>query len=565
MAYSPPIKIYYGPPNNQTGDQYRLVPAPLINISTVPNYVNDSIVGYDYIITLNGNITALDLRTGSIDSDIEALLDRINEFSQILHYNGGVLSVVSGSTTIIRARGGILQSFNVDRSSNRWVNYAPFTAEFKFNEIDYDGCEINDQIACSGLIYSNNEYNSSLIDISKYKISSFSDGWNFDLSDQINNRYSSFHNESFNIEYTISANGKLFFNGSNLLPAWEQAKNFCQDRLYTQVTNLIKSVLIKDSSQGCTASKSIDSIYEIGSSDSGLLNLNESSYGVYNETITCKASESAGSFSATYNAVIKKQNISSFTTDNATHTFTVERRTIDDNATKSTVIAVQGEIQGLIPGGLINSPVVISLPSTGKIFLVNDTLSSTTKYDAALATYNKIINNKDLIDTFKEELNIKYSSLGLSCGDSTYPINTVFNVDHNYADGIINYSAEYNSVTSCLDKTPIRSISVIQTDPTPRIAEFVVPGRASGPIIQRIGSDQPRTITVNINGVNNDPYCCLDLDSIVGNMCIGTHGLLPAGIPNSGLPNMITTEDSYTSNLIDGSFVIKREYICYDT
>lgn len=566
MAYAPPVKVYYAPVGSETSDTYRLVPAPLINISTVPNYVNDSIVGYDYIITLNGTITALDLRTGSTDSDIEALLARIDEFSQILHYNGGTLSVVSGAITIIKAKGGILQEFNVDRSSNRWVNYAPFTAQFKFNEIDYIGCDTTDTIPCTGLIYDSDKYNSSLIDISKYKISSFSDEWTFDLNEDISNRYSSFHNESINIEYTINANGKLFFNGTNLLPAWEQAKNFCQDRLYDQVTNLIRNVLDKSGDVACSPSGTIDTIHTLTGSDNGIINLDDLSYGIYNEVITCVASESAGSFSATYNAVLKKQNVGDFSTNDAVHTFTVNRRVTDNNATKSIVISVEGNIQGLIPGGLVNSPVPLSFPSNGKLFLVNDTVSTTTKYDAALENYNKIISDKDLTDDFKGELNITYTTLGLACGSSSYPKNTIFNVDHSYANGTITYSSEYNSVISCLDQTPIRSISVTQNDPTPRIAEFIVPGRSGGPIIQRIGSDQPRTISVNINGVNSNPYCCLDPEQIVIDVCGNIHGLIPStGIPASGLPYMITTEDSYSTNLIDGSFTIKREYICYDT
>ena len=565
MAYSPPIKVYYGPPNDPTNDIYRLVPAPVINISTIPNYVNDSIVGYDYIIRLNGTITALDLRTESNDYDIEALAARIEELNVIIHRNGGVLSVVGGAGNVIKARGGFLLNFTIDRSDNRWVNYAPYSAEFKFNEIDYIGCDSSDIIACTGLIYDSDKYNSSLIDISKYKISSFSDEWTFDVADESMNRYSSIHNESINITYTINANGKLFFNGDKVLPAWEQAKNFCQDRLYTQVINLIQNVLPKSNGTACSPPDTIDAIYSSGSSNNGIINLDNSTYGIYNETITCSASESEGSFNATYNAILKKQNTSSFSTNNAIHTFSVTRRVIDNNATKSIVIGVEGNIQGLIPGGLIRSPVPLSLPSSGKLFLVNDTVSSVSKYQYALDNYNKIVSNRDLIDDLKSELNITYTSLGLACTGG-YPKNTIFNTDHSYANGSIGYSVEYNSVISCLDKTPIRNISITQNDPTPRIAEFIIPGRAAGPIIQRIGSDQPRTVTININGVNDKPYCCLDPEQIVTDVCGDIHNLIPSvGIPASGLPYMVTTEDSYTSNLIDGSFTIKREYICYDT
>ena len=570
MAYDPPVKVYYGTVSDPTGSGYRLYPAPLLNINTNYNYSNDSLIGYDYTVTLNGYITALDLLdTSNSGTGIDILTQRIDYISKILHFNGGVLTATDADGEVIKARGGILQSFNVEQSPNLWRDYAPYTAEFRFNEIEYFNCESSGEIVCSGLIYDSTKYNSSLVDMSKYKISSFNDGWTFDLNDaSINNRYSDIHNESINIQYDISANGKLFFKDDKLLPAWEQAKNFVQDRLHTQVTSLIRNVLNKSNSSndGCDPSKSIDSVYETLSSNEGIINLNETSYKVFNETITCNTSESEGSFSATYNATIKKVNTTNVSSPNCIHTFTVNK-VVNNKPTSNITIAVNGEIEGLLEGGLINTPPGsgLELPKNGELLLIKKDTEPTTKYQSALSAYKKIATSGnfvgDLTDNFKAFLNIDYSSLGIA--STGYPKCISHNVNHSYANGIISYSTNFDSNVSCFDKTPIRSISITENDPTPRIAEFIIPGKSGGPIIQRLGSDNPKTIDINITGYSSGLINCFnDPSAIVSGICQGQDLIPSTGMPSGVVNNLILITDNYTTNIFDGSFIVQRKYIC---
>jgi hypothetical protein len=565
MAYDPPIKVYYGPSTSPTSSQYRIYPAPLFNVSTNYNYANDSLIGYDYTVTLNGYITALDMvNTGGQTTGIDILTERIDAVSKILHFNGGVLTAVDGGgSPVIKAKGGILQNFNIEQSDNLWRDYAPFTAELRFNEIEYFNCSNGGAIACSGLVYDSDKYNSSLVDLTKYKISSFNDNWTFDLNDSnINSAYNDIRNESINVQYEISANGKLFFNEDKVLPAWEQAKNFVQDRLHSQVTSLIRDVLNKsnNANDGCSPSKNISTIHEESSSNDGIINLSESNYKVYNETITCNTSESEGSFSATYNAVLKRSNTTALFDPDCIHTFNVNK-TITHKPNKNTTIVVNGTIEGLIEGGLINSPSAFQFPNSGKLLFTNDSSSDTTKYDSALSAYKKISNNDDLKDTFKQFLNIDYSSLGLS--STGYPKSSSHSVNHSYANGTISYITNFDSNVSCFDKIPIRSISITENDPAPRIAEFIIPGRSGGPIIQRLGSDTPKTIDINITGYDSGLMnCCFDPGQIVEDLCANSALLPSVGIPDTSVSGLVLITNSYNTNVVDGSFSIQRKYIC---
>jgi hypothetical protein len=172
--------------------------------------------------------------------------------------------------------------------------------------------------------------------------------------------------------------------------------------------------------------------------------------------------------------------------------------------------------------------------------------------------------NDDLTENFKTFLNLDNTSLGLSCAGR--PKSSKHNAAHNYFDGTITYSTQFDAAISCLDNTPIRLISIVENDKTPRIAEFIIPGRSGGPIIQQIGSDQPKTIDVNIQGYDKALInCCFDPSGILNKICNEKIDLLPtSGIPNKDQASLILTTDEYTTNSLDGSFSIQRVYICCD-
>jgi hypothetical protein len=325
--YKPDIKIFYGP----VDADHRLIPAPDISISTQINYANDTIIGYTYTINLTGVVTALDLRNvedGDAYDEPEhyntgAIADHMHKLRQILSQNGNILRILGSGenpANILEASGGILRSLNFSESDNNWTHYARYEASIEFNTLylagNTEGCGYPFISADS---YASNA--SGTVDISQFKIKSFQDSWSFTFDEneayernQLTDLYQnlSINNNSFNIEYSISATGKNHYvydtensDSSKLLPAWEQAKNFVQNRLYYQVTSLINGVLKNSDTNVCSPLGSLSSMNTPGGSDGLLSSLGDSIYSIFNEQITCEASESEGTFSANYTATVK--------------------------------------------------------------------------------------------------------------------------------------------------------------------------------------------------------------------------------------------------------------------
>jgi hypothetical protein len=555
MSYDPNVTVTYG--------DGRLVPAPQVNFSTELVYANDTIAGYSYIVTLSGYATALDLSSDvNNEYGLEVISKRIENIRNIFSFNGKNLLVTNkNNINIMECRGGTVRSISFDESNNNWVNYAPYRIEIEFSEILINGCSVSSAVPCSTLSIDSNGTAPNLIDIAKYKIRSFNDSWSFNLSDQAYNSYGIFKNQYIDVEYTVSAIGKHFYNTSNnVLPAWEQAKNFVQDRIHSQVNGLIGSILNRSAgSDGCDASKTLQQLHSIAA-PGGIDGIASGTHKVYNETITCEASEAEGSFSATYKAILKYNDGNSLT-DNCIHTFNKTRNTQNTAGRISASISVQGNIVGLIPGGLIKSPVSLRLPKDGKLLFVEN--STATKYNSALSVLRGGVLNSsgnDLSDTMKTTLGVSLQELLVTSGCSGSPKASSFSTTHQYADGSIGYSAEYNTDRACSGDQSYRNISISVEDRIPIVAEFIIPGRANGPIIQRIGPSTPRRINVTIEGVTTPDCCPTNLSNRVNGACQG--GLvLPIDIPGINIAGLKLVQNQETINSIDGSYVINRSYI----
>lgn len=566
MSYDPEIKVYYGT-NGDAGS--RLVPAPKLSISTEMIYANDNIIGYSYILNISGYATALDLSsTQTTKEGLKPLSSAIKKLRDVVTKNGSSLYAVDRDANIVlQANGGTLRSFTINESDNNWVNYAPYSAQIEFNEIIVNGCSISDNVSCNTLSINNDSHSPNLVDITKHKLKSFNDNWTFDIGETAYQTSSVFPNHHFNVQYAVSATGKHFINDSGkLLPAWEQAKNFVQDRLHSQVTALIPNILKRQAITGCSGVEDLGSLHDTGFP--GLLNINPNAYKVFNESITCDFSESEGSFSATYNAIIKYSVSNSFYHGNTLHSVVMTTGHQDDNKTTNKTMSVQGTITGLVEGGIIRSPKPIQLPSSGKLFTAGN--NNTTKYNEALTGYNLISNGSDLTAAFKTQLGISPAALGVSsqCSTSSGVIPSSHNVSHNYTDGIITYNTEYNSNRACLNDRSYRNVTISVTDSVPLTAEFVIPGRSSGPLIQYLNALSPRRINLNIEGAMDTRTCCLtNFASEVANICssIESNYGLPADAPGKNVANnFILTQDQQTINHIDGSYSISRSYVVCD-
>lgn len=559
MSYNPNVKTYYG---SSVQSATRVSPSPLISFNTELVYANDVVIGYTYMVTLSGNATALDLVNDNNAYGIGDVSAAIEKIRDTFSHNGYNLYIVNQSNiTIFEGRGGMIRDISFQESGNNWVNYAPYQVVIEFNEVLINGCAItNPTLGCTGTTLDTPTIN--LVDVSKYRIKAFNDGWSFNLGDNIYNNYGEFQNQHFEIEYKISATGKNYFKSNDeVLPAWEQAKNFVQDRLYTQVTGLIRQILQREGNgDGCVATQTLGMLHALGVDTThsttsspyvttsttrgpGSLDLNSSTHKIYNESISCDTSEADGTFSATYKAILKYYPVSTtFYAGDTLHTFTVNTSHQDDNRSMVRNISVQGSITGLIEGGIINSPHILELPRAGKLLLASDTSNS--KYAVAKSAYNMIGTDSDLTNNFKNHLNISSFLDTDTCGN---PQPSSHSVTHDYTNGIITYNTDFNSIRACQGDRSYRNISMTIEDSVPMTAEFVIPGRANGPLIQYLGINTPKKISLNIEGVVDR-----STNSLVG---------LPNDVPMDLGTSYKLTQSQDTYNPIDGSYSITRAYI----
>lgn len=595
--YNPEIKMYYGPKDTD----HQLVPVPDISISTNYDYSNDTVIGYSYTVTLTGSVTALDLRGSNVSLpsnpsyNIGAIADHINKVRKILVQNGNILHVVktSDNSSVLKAKGGILRSLSFDESPNNWTHFASYIATIEFNSIDFPGNTED----CSNIHIDPSGYPSGsagIVDISKFKIKSFQDSWNitFDENESFNKvKFNdvginlNINNHNFNIKYSISATGKHFFDydnddtgSSKLLPAWEQAKNFVQYRLHEQVINLINGVLKNDYSTACDSSDNLANISNPGNGSNGLFkDIGDSKYKIYNEKISCEGSESDGSFSATYEAIVF--NTSTNTTwslPGVKHTINKSVGITKNNQSTAINISLNGAIQGYIEGGLIRISEPIELPNQGSFFIYNN--GTTTKYNNAKLVLDKIYNStdygaglgengkRDFKKTFKDALGITTTNLQFvaspndTVSDPPHPLS--FNLTHDYNGGIINYSAEYSNKNVCGKK--YQEISIQISNPTKVIAVFNLPDSNNCPLIQELGTTTAKNVSISIKGLDNSTTGQPDLINLDEELTSASPGCYSSGyLPIiSPYTNGILTQQQYTKNPIDGSYSLNLNYIC---
>jgi len=570
MTYNPLLKLYYLKNGESPNSGNRLLPAPQISINPEFVYANDTIIGYTYNVTLTGYATSLDL-SKPIDPnntpDFDDVLESIQKVKNIFNGNGGKLFANNQNGQVLfELTGATIRGINFQESANNWVNFAEYTIELEFNEIKLGDCSGSGISINCGQIPQGITDSPELIDMKTYKVKSFNDSWNFSLDDNIYNTDGSVRNEHFNISYTINVTGKHYFNQNrDLLPAWEQAKNFAEFKLHQQVNRLNTGILRRTgSSSGCSTDGTLSSIFRAG--PPGLIDgLADANYKIYNEKVSCSTSEGAGTFSLEYTAILKRYSFSQYSDPSTIHTYSTTKDATDDGFQKNTTISVNGSIQGLLEGGIVKSPSVISFPANGSVIISVPNNTNTNKYSNAKITFDLISDGKSLNQDFAQFLGVSNQALGVSgaCIDpSGAPIkSSTFNVTHDYSTGSINYSTQYDTTSACADLNRYQSVTINVQEKTPITAEFIVPGRSAGPIIQKINANNPKRITLSITGSNPPSDCCASIDSLIGSGCDGSLNI--SGLPPAEIAGTILVRNSSDFGT-DGTYSINREYIVCD-
>lgn len=613
-----------------------LSPVPMIAINSDPIYVGENIIGSIDKITLTGHLSSINQAKKTLTKDgTPSILERIGKLRKIFNQNGCNLTVSKEGKNLIIAKGSKLISFNVDQTDNNWVNYATYTVELEFNTILYtDECSGLSQFECgdstvtrAGMNGEINKYNKGLIDVKKYKIKSFKDSWSFELGEAAyqtvwrkgeNDEYH-ITNEHFVLSYSLDAEGFHYYNDAGLLiPAWEQAKNFCKQRFIDQVKGIRKDALSVlwltkgaeeipcDPEPTFTPPAKIDELFRIQEGAEAYTSLGQlENYGLFDETINFGASEANGNFNLQYSVIIKKKPPNTVFLENTKVFHTIQRslnRTMD-NKEDGVEINIDGEIRGLVKdGGLIDNPQSIQIDkdnlTDGRLLKINPQAESNAlqngKYHAAINALNEIYiqekdGNKDFQFQFKKHiLEITHANLDIQLPEpyteelAVYgPKMKSINIKHDYENGIITYQAVFTKKDATYENIHFNEFTITQKDPVFVINEVTVPGKKEGTVIQILNTRSPRTVSIAMNGYMNQRYQP-DFNFYADNVCLRNQdpkatGFIPdldamfprelyesTGDPNNRKQIAFLTADAETLNAIDGSFSINRTYTYYD-
>lgn len=517
-------------------DGLQLEPTPQISIEKDPIYVGDNIIGYNHIINLEGHASSVVYSQGRMISNTRASMRSLDRVQEILQKNGKTLrliNVCTGSDHIV-AHGGHLKSFNTQEGD--WYNYIKYTASLEFTDLYVNGqraqISVNDVPVVDP---------ATMFYLTRLK--SFDDQWNFvipeeeaylyfarlarigvDETEPVAEDYS-----QIQVRYTLNAKGRHFYNGNTSDAAWENAKNFVQHRLFYQISSLHQGGVLNGAPMANASYTSND----VGLSTNQALTstvftpvqppILDSSivdkYKIFNETINCNTSEADGTFSATYECVLKRYDPYIGGLKNSIHTFTANYEQTNSFKETNRTISINGSIQGMLPTNIlanVQDGQSLRLPQNGLFFNIDSDRYSKYYYaweDAIANVFDPTLD--DLRDDFKKILDINYATLfpdtqpdspclqeqGFNWLYQKLAEPKSFTIAHNYRQGTVDYTATYDTQRSCVQALGFNNVTVTEKDALPKYVEHTIIGRKRGPLIQDLNTNSPKTITIQFDGV----------------------------------------------------------------
>lgn len=544
-----------------------ITPVPSISYDTELSLNNDIIVGYQYNISLNGVL---------VNANSNTAIQQMTDLKNIFSSNGGALTLYNNNTILLIANEVKILSIEFLPSNDNWSQSIPYKISLQSNHM-YLGknLETNFQNNIENTAITPALHFPNIVNVISHKIKSFSENLNIEMNDSEINKITAIPtnniitNSYFNITYTLSAIGKHDLSDSKTtLPAWEHAKRYVHTHMKRYFQNLMNNI--------------VDNVDIYGNP----------SFKIFNETYNVNTSESEGSFEVQFSCLVKERCPIIFTqvgcSDNCLHSVSKKvNRSFKANEETNTFnqeisITVEGEIQGLIPGG-DGRIIVENIPPTVGTFLIH-TNSLIDKNDSADELLGSIYsrNSADLSDAFKTVLGITHNNLAINPMTKILPSKST--VTRNYLNGTINYALEYNNSFNC--PTNHYEVTISVDKPTPIIAEFTIPNNnlvngvpiPANPIlglgysyIQRLNTQTAKKINVNINGTigNAASRCCIGGSESNSNLFSYTdfislpNFIIPSGaiIPNIG-DNYVITRREKKITFPKGDFNLTLEYIC---
>jgi hypothetical protein len=561
-----PVLIYH----NNSSDGVKITPAPLVSVSTqiLKNGAGEPF-GVTYAITLTGTILddkgsphALDgnnvkyLAIPGNTFDTAGPYDAFSKASEPTQQQipaGQSLTAILSKQKSLRALfardgqrititdwGGSQSAFScyprvlsVDFQEGIYVQRADYTITLEadtllIGEGDSVTSKVENEgslIASDGTAREGKTEADLLVSLSGAFITDFSEDWSIEADEAQGESVGL--PRSYRISHNINATGKTHFGPDGKKKAWEQAKRFVQYRLTNDPSGNYPNIM--------------------GQIGSGTLNLIDS-YRGFNHVRSENLSESAGSYSVSENWLIAS--------GNAYENFNLSISSSTDNPFVN--VSIDGNIKGLSeysPSGFGgNDPNVIDggrdpdTPPSGA-------------YANALGKYHEISNSgqfgltsnvyKRANNSVAVQLNSQPKSVSLGA---------------NEYNGEVTYNLQFdNRPTNIISGVLSETISVTDTYPGDIFAVIPVIGRATGPVLQYVGSrtEYKRDISINLvmdytsiaYGTHRDPLL-LKKPSVVEPTATQIADLIkelsPAGEP--GIRKYFVSPPGETWNPKEGSY-----------
>lgn len=377
-------------------------------------------------------------------------LDEVDSYQETLReafsQDGMLLEAKCDSTSVFACH-PIVRSIEFSPSRNNWVETMPFVINLEYN----------DESAGVSSLQEDNQ--------TPY-VKSASESWEVEFLDMPAGNTWGVLNDvlpyTIRVGHSVSAVGKPNYtissttSGVETKRPWEYAKNYVEPLLGFDSERVV---------------------------DSGILNFNRTLLGEFNHVRVSNIDEFGGGYSVNESWLVLNTGSMSGT-NVALEDFSAEVRTgQEDGLTK---VTLNGTIQGLEDRTYGSESGNFSITKT--------------KFANASGYFNEVAG------TFfgrAQEVGEEEAS------NSINPLVLETSVGYSPAQGSVNYSYTYDDrPCNFIDSAIHESITITDSHPTDRIAQLIILGRATGPIIQSLGTVGPATREVTIEAQIAPPTGC---------------------------------------------------------
>lgn len=463
------VYMYYG--------DYEFDPVPLISIDRTTRRIGGRIVGYNFQMTLNGNIVAYTPKDPSQNpNDFQNNVLEIDDLREAFSRDCLPLIIKCGDTEIISCNPKI-ENLSFKESNNNWINTIPYTITLNYTDTD--------QLSESDSVISNEDFGEYVDPTLLKYIEDYSISWNvefekesryfqIDLNDVSNRNYSGASGDFYGIDSnnpfeatvtrSISVQGIAgCVGGSGLISGSTAASG----KFYSAIDNahrFIQPLLSGDTYKPAKWGHGVSGISNLTSSDS--------EYSVFDHYRSYVTNEVAGSIEVTESWIAIGTSGVSGNLLPCKEDFTI-------NVSKSltepkTSVSIEGQIKGY------------EVRTYSGVQLSSNIKQGNSAYENATAGYGSVSARffpraQYIFEKENQNATVPIAPL------NPVPVNKT--VGHQLNKGIITYNIEYdNRPCSFINGSLSENISINDTNPTDVFASLAVLGRPQGPILQSIGT-----------------------------------------------------------------------------